>query len=304
MEPSTLAIMKWVLIPAILLLTLTAEAQTQEEWEQNVNWDGVSHWSEFLIFSPRFSGPNAMPVPLTSTGKVTNSSFVSLGGHYQGLAGDRTGNLTFYAGHTFLKNRISIDVFMVPIEVYKLSDQRKIERNVYFENFDKKTAIGDLYINTNVQLFNEKQHAVDVAIRIGVKTASSGLDNPARFIDSPGYYFDGSLGRTFSEGSAQIRPFLMLGFFAWQTNDEALRQNDAFLYGLGTSVYVSDWTFVQTLRGYSGYHDIGDKPVVLRTSVRKKQGRFGFNINYQYGIRHYRYHGLELVLQFTLATLE
>jgi hypothetical protein len=42
-----------------------------------------------------------------------------------------------------------------------LSHQRKTERNVYFEHYSKSTAIGDLYINTNIQVLSEENHFAD-----------------------------------------------------------------------------------------------------------------------------------------------
>ncbi len=286
-----------------LLWASRLEAQTQQEWADNVNWDGISHWSEYLIFSPKFSGPNAMPVPEVSNGNVDYQSYLRIGGQYHTRSGDHTGNLTLYAGHTFLKNRISIDVFMVPLELYKLSDARKVERNVYFENFDQNTAIGDLYINTNIQILNEAQNKIDMATRTGIKTASSGLDNPARFIDSPGYYFDASVGKSFTSEKIKYRPYGMLGFFAWQTNDESLRQNDALLYGVGVDITSNKWELSQTFRGYSGYHEIGDKPIVLKTSIKKDLGNHQLSLDYQHGLRDYLYQSIELSFQFVFKKL-
>ena len=73
--------MKWVSFCLVFLIGSESKAQTQVEWTQNVSWDGISHWSEYLIFSPKFTGPNAMLVPEVSTGKVKND-----GGRYYGLA--------------------------------------------------------------------------------------------------------------------------------------------------------------------------------------------------------------------------
>lgn len=240
-----------------------------------------------------------MPVPEVSKGRVKNKSFVKLGANYYHRSGDRTFNPSFYANYNFLKDRISVDLFMVPIEFYRLSHCRKTERNVYFEHYNKKSAIGDVYINTNIQILQQAINKVDLALRIGLKTASSGLDNPARFIDSPGYYFDGSIGKTFQLKNLSFRPYGMLGFYSWQTNDESLRQNDALLYGVGYEVVKSKWTFSQNLRGYSGYHKIGDKPIVFKMGVEKQFGdKTSGYISYQYGIRDFLYHGFEVGIQF------
>ena len=295
--------MKGILTILMFGFYLIAVGQTQQEWATNVNWDGISHWSEYLILSPKFSGPNAMPVPEIANGKVDNKSFLRLGGQSQWRTGDETFNTTISAEHTFLKDRISIGFFMVPIEFYNLSDERKIERNVYFEHFNKKSAIGDLYINTNIQVLSEEKNNLDAAIRIGLKTASSGLDNPARFIDSPGYYFDGSVGKVISSGGVSLRPYAMLGFFAWQTNDESLRQNDALLYGVGAEISKDKWILVPTLRGYSGYHDIGDRPVVFSAALMRELKGGRLELVYQYGLRDYLYQSIELSYRFVFHRL-
>ncbi|MEQ9426800.1 MAG: hypothetical protein RJQ09_20420 [Cyclobacteriaceae bacterium] len=283
-----------------LMVTSQGFAQTQEWWANNVNWDGQTHWSEYLIYSPRFTGPNAMPVPQISKGYVPDQSSIQIGGQYQARSGDQTTNLTFRASHTFLKNRVSVDLFMVPIEWFDLSHERKTERNVYFEHYSKNSAIGDLYVNTNIQVLNQDSSGLDLAIRIGLKTASSGLDNPARFIDSPGYYFDLSIGKSFKTGNLKIRPFGMIGFYAWQTNNESLRQNDALLYGLGYELTKAKWTFDQHLRGYSGYHDIDDKPFVFNSSFTYQISKTYLTLEYQHGLRDFLYRGFELRLGFNM----
>ena len=93
-----------------------------------------------------------LPVPETSTGQVTNQAFVKLGANYYHRSGDKTYNPSLYVNYNFLKDRISVDLFMVPIEFFQLSHVRKTERNVYFQHYGKKSAIGDVYINTNIQI--------------------------------------------------------------------------------------------------------------------------------------------------------
>ncbi|MDA0195435.1 MAG: hypothetical protein O2887_05440 [Bacteroidetes bacterium] len=284
-----------------LFVSIEGYSQSLQWWADNVGWDGETHWSEYLIYSPKYTGPNAMPVPNISKGRIENITYLRIGANYYHRSGDQTFNPALYLNYNFLKERISVDLFMVPMELYSVSHRRKTERNVYYKFYDKKSAIGDVYINTNIQLLRQSQNKIDLALRIGLKTASSGLDNPARFIDSPGYYFDASIGKTFQLNDLSFRSFAMLGFYAWQTNDESLRQNDALLYGFGYEIEKKTWSFSQNLRGYSGYHHIGDKPVVMKISAEKQLGnKTFFFLNYQYGIRNFLYQGFELGIQINL----
>ncbi len=290
-----------VFVFLFLLISVNGYSQSLQWWADNVGWDGETHWSEYLIYSPKYTGPNAIPIPNISTGRLEKQTFLGIGTNYYYRSGDQTFNPAFYLNYNFLKDRISVDLFMVPIEFYSVSHQRKTERNVYYKFYHKKSAIGDVYINTNIQILQASQNKIDLALRIGLKTASSGLDNPARFIDSPGYYFDVSIGKTFQLNDLSFRPFGMLGFYAWQTNDESLRQNDALLYGFGYEIEKQTWSLSQNLRGYSGYHHIGDKPVVLKTGAEKQLGnKTSIFFNYQYGIRDFLYQGFELGIQIDL----
>ncbi|HDR67963.1 MAG TPA: hypothetical protein ENN61_02805, partial [Bacteroidaceae bacterium] len=44
-------------------------------WNEKHNWDGVSNWTDYLIITPAYMGPNALPVPdLTDGILATNTS--------------------------------------------------------------------------------------------------------------------------------------------------------------------------------------------------------------------------------------
>ena len=280
----------WFLI--ITSRTFAQPVEINQQWWSNlVGWDGISHWSEYQIHSPGFLGPNALPVPQMTDGRVNNISALTAGGQFHFSDGDNTQNLTLYLNYNFLKDVISVDLFFIPVEFFQMSHERKEERNVYYSYYDVSNATGDVYLNTNFRVLTEARNKIDAAIRIGLKTASGGNANPARFTDTPGYYFDASFGKAL--GNGKWRPYTMLGFYSWETNDDPLPQNDAFMYGFGLEYANNGWSVKNELTGYNGYKENGDRPAVYRLNVSKEFDRLVLTTRYQHGLRDYDYRSIE-----------
>ncbi|MFY0653843.1 MAG: hypothetical protein JXQ96_17510 [Cyclobacteriaceae bacterium] len=282
-----------------LSLPMTGQhlAINEHWWSNLVGWDGVSHWSEYQIHSPAFLGPNALPVPNVSDGRVNNISALTMGGQAHFSDGDNTQNITLYLNYNFLKDVISIDLFFIPTEFFQMSHAKKEERNVYYRYYDVSNATGDAYLNTTFRVLNQEKNKIDMAIRIGLKTASGGNANPARFTDTPGYYFDTSIGKAI--GSDQNwRPYAMLGFYSWETNDDTLPQNDALMYGFGLEYLKNGISIKNELTGYNGYKKNGDKPSVYRLTFSKELTRLVIGAKYQHGLRDYDYKTFEASLGY------
>ena len=99
----------------LFLLALSSQVFAQnvvineQWWDDLVGWDGVSHWSEYQIHSSAFLGPNALPIPALSDGKVNNVSALTTGGQFHFSDGDNTQNIALYLNYNFLKDVISVD---------------------------------------------------------------------------------------------------------------------------------------------------------------------------------------------------
>jgi hypothetical protein len=263
-------------------------------WRELVEWDGVTHWSQYYTFSPGRMGPNALPVPELLNGRIDNRNFVGLGGQAHFSKGDNTQNFTLYFNYNLMEDVVSIRVFLVPIEIFQMSHAVKEERKVYFEYYDVNHAVGDFYVDTNIQLLREDKSPLDAALRIGIKTASSGLLNPARFTDSPGYYFDVSFGRTlFESNGIEMKAYGMGGFYCWQTNVPGRPQNDALMYGLGYDIKIGSYTLSNHLTGFHGWHENGDSPLVARLNLEKRFNKTFAQLNCQKGFRDFRYKSIE-----------
>ena len=177
------------------LLVMPACSQSFDWWKNLVSWDGISSWKEYIRYNPRYLGPNALPVPFIGNGSIDSISSFSITGNFHTTKGDQTINPTLYANYNIVKDRISIDAFLVPIERYNVSHKLKEERNVYYLNYYDKAATGDLHLNMNIQLLNKIRNKIHLSLRLGFRYASSEKIAAARFTDAPGYFFDLSAGK-------------------------------------------------------------------------------------------------------------
>ena len=152
----------------------------------------------------------------------------------------------------------------------------------------------------------------DIALRAALRTASGNDYQYARNYDSPGYFFDATVAKSFALGALKqhdLRVAISSGFLCWQTNNA--RQNDAIMFGL-----MLKWTYKrlmleQTLRGYSGWEHsttrnkelAHDRPVVLKTRAAYRIKNWEVLASYQYGMRDYPFHQLQLGAAYNINIL-
>ena len=169
-------------------------------------------------------------------------------------------------------------------------------------------AGGDIQFGTLFQILTEENHPIDLLLSANVRTASGTKLRDARFSDTPGYYFDLSMGKTHFPNKErklkQYRLYSMFGLYVYQTYLDNHRQNDAFLYGVGITLDYELISLQQQIGGYIGYLNNGDRPVVLRTALTT---RFAKNVNYsirfQQGFKDFKYSSLMVGCKFNLSKL-
>jgi len=267
---------------------IDGEAQTGDWWAQTVNWDGVRHWSRYIITMPAYLGPNALPVPRISNGNADSSSSVSATGSLHFSNGDNTQNITIYANYCLVKNVISFDASWVPYEHFTMSHAIKTTRHVFFIYYYDRHAAGDMHLNTNIQLLNKWRKYIQLALRIGYRFPTGTGLGMARTTDGPGYYFDLSFGKPFHNSS--LKWIGMAGFYSWQLISDKHRQNDAFLFGNGLEWNKKSLRLQTYIAGYLGYlENSGDKPIVFRTSLEKKFKRSSLLFGFQQGLHDFKY---------------
>lgn len=268
---------------------LFAQAQADLDWwAQGVKWDGFTHWSRYIVRSPGYLGPNALPVPDVAQAKLgTKPSFIVSGEYHKGR-GEMAVNPLLNINIPIAKGAAALDFIYRPLEYYETEQWIGLERRVRYSAC-KGTAKGDLYIGTLVQLFKQDKAPVDAVMEIYFKTTTGkGLAN-ARHIDAPGYYFDLNVGRTFVKKDngflRKVRVSGIGGLYVWQADFDNNRQNDAILYGLRTDASFPFFDMSLSWAGYSGYMNLRDNPMVVRCTIEKKIKHLSLFLRYQKGLR-------------------
>ncbi|MDD2413090.1 MAG: hypothetical protein RBS19_05540 [Bacteroidales bacterium] len=297
--------MKNTVIAIVLIISLFGEifCQTNSDFSDPYsNWDGVTHWSKYMRYSPRYFGPNALPVPKNMNGRISENLEFRLAAEYHHHSQDPTYNAFTSLEIPIVKNRVNLEIHVVPIEFYNMDTSLRIERRT-FNKEGKSTAGGDIYVNQHIQIIQNHKKIPDMALRFGLRTASGLQLRHARFTDAPGYYFDLSLGKDFllsKTDSSRIRLYASGGFYCWHTNENDRRQNDAFMYGVGIDLLVKKTKVSLQASGYSGYIDNGDKPLVVRAKIEPtNKHKFRPYLQIQQGLNDFPYTSFQIGLIFS-----
>lgn len=282
-----------------LLFPVLVFSQSDLWWNQNVHWDGHTHWSRYIMIRPKYLGPNSLSVPFINNGSIDSSITLGVSANAHISNGDNTQNLMLYGNYTTPKNTISIDLQFVPYEQFQVSHQKKTERKVFFLNYYDKRVVGDVVANTTFQLFPKLRDKLQVALRLGLRMPSGGGIGAARYGDVPGYWIDAGGAVPFK--NSNWKWIGMLGFFVWQTNSDQHRQDDAMLFGSGFEWNKNKLRLQAYAAGYSGYENNGDRPVVVRLNMEKKQKRKIYLFRLQQGLHDFAYFSIEAGAKFILG---
>ena len=246
--------------------------------------------------APAFFGPNALPVIEMSDGRTSDKLQLELAADgYFGYNGDKTADLFARVRVPLFTRWASLSVWMPVYEWYTQTD-------------GTGSGAGDVYLATEVQVLHNDWFKTDNAryipqatLRLGMKTASGGQFERKRHFDSPGYFFDLSIGQSIPVGPVDIRFAGSVGFLCWQTGEA--RQNDAVMYGLQAKMKHEYLSLVATWAGYWGWEHYGDAPMILNVRATGHIQGFEPFVQYQWGIQDYPFHQLRVGLVYNIAIL-
>ena len=281
----------WFMVRLVCFLFLVLQgwciqAQSFEWWARNVNWDGISPWNKYIVYNAANLGPNALPVPRLSNGRIDSLNSFALTTMYHSMKGDQTANFTLYGNYVLVNERISVDAFWVPFEVFNVTHQLKEQRKVVHHAYYKNTAIGDIHINFNINLLNKIKDKVQLSLRTGYRYANSTRYEAARMTNAPGYYFDLSASRKFRPDSKWIYT-AMAGMYVWQF--PLGLQDDAFLFGAGVEYNNKQFQLQSNITGYLGYFKNGDRPIVYRLRAGSNKKGINWLAQFQQGLHDFKY---------------
>ena len=267
--------------------------------------------------SPYYFGPNAFAVPEMLDGRVQTTLRAELATDYfKGFRGDRTIDAAFKLNVPLWTDRVNLSVWMPAMEWYRNTDESLAACRVQDENIEdarRGHLAGDVYVSTDMQILRESDIIPDLVLRAALKTASGFESFHARYDDSPGYFFDISVGKSVAVGQSEkwkhrLRAVLTTGFLCWQT--DLGRQNDATQFGVMGKWENTFFSLSVNLAGYSGWEHNNqngelahDRPTVLRSDLICHFGQLDAVAVYQYGLRDYPYHLLRLGVAYRFDIL-
>lgn len=246
--------------------------------------------------APGLFGPNALPVIDMNDGQTYEQLRVELAADgYFGFKGDQTADL-FARVHAPLFTRwANLSIWMPIYEWYNQYD-------------GKGSGAGDVYISTEVQVLHHSwfktekaKYIPQMVIRLGMKTASGGQYERKRHFDSPGYFFDLSIGQTFPIKQVSVRLAGSAGFLCWQTTEG--RQNDAVMYGVQAQLLHEYFSVQATWGGYVGWERYGDAPMSIKCRAAGRIKGFEPYVQYQYGIKDFPFHQVRVGLVYNIDVL-
>jgi hypothetical protein len=248
--------------------------------------------------APAFFGPNALPVIDMSDGRTQSQLRVELAADgYFGYDGSKTADVFARVCVPLFTRWANLSVWMPVYGWYEQAD-------------GKGSGAGDVYLSTDIQvLHNEWFHSANakyipqMTVRAGVKTASGEQYERKRHYDSPGYFFDLSIGESFFiKDVIELRFAASAGFLCWQTGQS--RQNDAVMYGLQALLRHEYFSFLATWGGYVGWERYGDAPMTLKFRAAGHIKGFEPYVQYQYGIKDYPFHQIRVGLVYNIDILK
>jgi hypothetical protein len=262
---------------ALLIFLLLPFSCFSQDWRDQM---------DSLIYTPRYFGPNAFPIPEINSGKISDEYQLEMRFDFHKATGDNTKDLYVKAYLPF-GQKAALEASWVIREFYHTSEAIKTERHASStQPVNGAACIGDVVINAYYQLL-ESEKWFDLLFSLGLKTASGNMPVDARYTDAANYWFDVNLGKNLFQTEKQdvyLRLVGKLGFYCYMTNNRVHRQNDALLGGGGLKFRLKNLYVDADIRGFSGYWDKGDSPLLFRTELKYCIKNHAFFINYSEGL--------------------
>jgi hypothetical protein len=265
----------WIFIFLSLKCTFSLSAQGHDWWAANTGWDGKSNFSKYIRLKPAWMGPNAFFIPTRLNGVVDTQYRLSSEMQVHVMKGETTINPFLTLNIPFGK-RVSLEISGAPFEYFESSHQVKTDRKIFHENYDDHFAAGDVRF-----LFTGKiKSNPDMAIYMGLQTASGTGIGAARNTDSPLYFFSYAI----RSGTERLKWYASSGFTAWQTYDDIHRQNDGWIYNLGVEWRPNPkWLIVPEINGMVAYLKDGDRPIMASARINYLMKRWNIGLGIRKG---------------------
>ncbi len=268
-----------------------------------------SNNAQTIKYSTSWFGPNANPVPEFTDARIPAKTTISLMGDYYFGYEDQTTNGYVKVEIPLLPEGVSLKLWSTVLEHFNTSDElmqvRGASKASGFEG-------GDVYVQTRIRLLKEQNSLPSIILNSTLKSASAKTVTTRRYFDTPGYYFDAEIGKSFYTKSNfinEIRLVGNVGFMCWETTNST--QDDATMYGGKLIIGNTGWKLENTVSGYTGWmhsnryysSDYGDSPMVYAAKFTLMSKKIEYFAQYQYGITDFPYHQIRVGVSFPIGAL-
>ena len=272
---------KTIFLSFLLLMTVLTTKAQDTPWPENM---------AYLIYSPRYFGPSAFPLPELRSGNIDKNIEVEVRGQYHTFKGDQTKDIYGRIYIPITEGLAGLEISYNIREYYDMTPETVIERHAAGQSW-KDGARGDVIISTFYKVLKNNKW-IDLLLEASLKTTTGKRLADARHTDAASYWFDLNTGFHLfksANSSSFIRFQGLAGFYCWMTNDIIHRQNDAFLYSAGICGGVKKLTVQADMAGFYGYINNGDRPLILRTKLNYEYSKNIISFRYKHGIHDYLY---------------
>ena len=260
-------------------------------------------------YSTACFGPNALPVPEFTDAKIPAKTTFNLMGDYYFGFGDKTKNAYLKVEIPLLPERVSLKVWATAAEHFETTAEIMQKRGA---SAMSGSEFGDIYVQTRMLICTEKSMRPSIILNSTLRTASPESYLTRRYFDTPGYYFDTEIGKSFQTGASwisEIRTVVNGGFLCWETTKST--QDEGPMYGGKIIIGNPKWNLENTISGYVGWMhtnkhyspDYGDAPAVWATKLNIHFEKLSYYAQYQYGIQDFPFHQIRVGLSFQVESL-
>ncbi len=264
---------------------------------------GSSHVNKWMQIAPAKMGPNALPVPSMDYARIGKSSGIEVGAHAHVMKGDTAVNSYLSLNWVVVPEKVEVRVWGNPSETFRMNNEVRDERQVYYDDSGWITHQGDIWVSTRIQLLKDHRRLPDFILQYSLKTTSGSMKH-GRYSDAGVHHFYAATGKSFYPGTSfpdEIRVAGLGGFYVWQTNKVEMAQDEGPLLEAGIELRQKNLSFFGEAGGYFGadaYDYIGvtgdNDPLVYRLRLLRTGSVFEWKAEYMAGVQDYHYHTFKL----------
>ena len=247
---------------------------------------------DYVRRMPAYMGPNALPVPEVYDTRVAYRTGVLAGGEYFSGKGESTVNPDLGICYPLQKNRISIAFRSKLFESYRMTEALRDARFVR-DSAGTGSSRGESFLDIRCRVWQGLWVLPDLSVAAGIKFPSGNNLVNARHTQAPAYWIIGIAGKDVWRNSAcTLRITASLGGYFWQWGD--YRRCNALLFGAGCVLIKNHINWYNGLQGYNGFSGNGDAPLLYRSRLEVQGKKGSAYLGYQWGIRNYITHTLQM----------